>query len=123
MPVQGIGHIFNDDVSGAVFHLEVVDGGNVGVVKSGCEPGFPLEGLQVLGVVSDQLVDDLDGNDTVQRGIPGAVDRPWPPAAIRSRISYLPILWSIAVAEDYNGSTLCGWTGTQRGIWPRLWRY
>ena len=75
VPVQGVRHVFHHDVSYAVFYLEVVDGGDVGMVQTGCEPGFPLEGFQVLGVVSDRLVDYLDGDDAVQRGIPGAVDR------------------------------------------------
>ena len=29
----------------------------------------------MLGVVSDRLVDDLDGDDTVQHGVPGTVYR------------------------------------------------
>jgi hypothetical protein len=75
VPVQGIRHIFHDDVWSAVFYLEVMDGGDVGMVQTGGEPGLPLEGLQVLGVVSDRLVDDLYGDDAVQRSVPGAVDR------------------------------------------------
>ena len=73
--VDILGRVAVYDVSRAVLHLEVVDPGNVGMVQAGGQPSLPLEGLQVLGVVSDRLVDDLYGNDTVQRGIPGTVDR------------------------------------------------
>ena len=42
--------------------------------QAGGESGLPLECFQILGVVSDRLVDDLDGDYTVQDGIPGAVN-------------------------------------------------
>jgi len=56
--------------------LEVMNPGDVGMVQADSESGLPLEGFQVLGVVGDRLVDDLDCHHTVQRGIPGTVDRP-----------------------------------------------
>ena len=76
MFVQGVWDILHGDVGGAVFHLEVMNPGDVGMVQADSESGLPLEGFQVLGVVGDGLVDDLDCHHTVQRGIPGTVDRP-----------------------------------------------
>ena len=43
--------------------------------QAGGESGLPLECFQILGVVSDRLVDDLDGYDTVQHCIPSPVYR------------------------------------------------
>ena len=51
------------------------DTGDVGVIEAGGESGFSLECFQVLGVVCDGLIDNLDGDHTVQDGIPGPVDR------------------------------------------------
>ena len=74
MPVQSIRDVLHDDVDGVTLHLEVMDPGDVGVVKTGGEPGLPLEGLQVLRVIGDRLVDDLYSHDPVQVCIPGTVD-------------------------------------------------
>ena len=65
MFVQGVWDILHGDVGGAVFHLEVMNPGDVGMVLAGSESGLSLEGFQILGVVSDRLVDNLDGDDTV----------------------------------------------------------
>jgi len=59
-----------------LFHLEVMTPGNVWVIQAGSESGFSLEGFKVLGIVSDRLIDDFDGDDTVQHGIPSPVHRP-----------------------------------------------
>ena len=75
VPVQGVGDIFHDDVGGAVFDLEVMNTSDVGVVKASGQPGFALESFQVLRVVCDGLVDYFDGDDTVQHGVAGTVDR------------------------------------------------
>ena len=64
----------DDDVGVITLHLEVVDPGDVGVVKTGGQPGLPLEGLQVLRVIGDRLVDDFDGHDPVQGGVSSPVD-------------------------------------------------
>ena len=48
---------------------------DVEVVQRGGEPGLPLEGFKVLRVVGDGLIDEFDGDDTVQHGVLGAVDR------------------------------------------------
>ena len=45
MFVQGVGDVVHDDIGSAVFHLEVMDTGDIGVVKAGSESGLPLEGL------------------------------------------------------------------------------
>ena len=74
VPVQGVWHVLHDDVGGAVFDLEVIGRGDVGVVKTSGESGFALEGVQVLGVIRDRLVDDLNGDGTVQHGVAGTVD-------------------------------------------------
>ena len=75
VPVQGVGDVLHDDVGGAVFDLEVMGAGDVGAVKTSGQPGFALEGVQVLGVVRNGLIDDLNGDDTVQHGVAGTVDR------------------------------------------------
>ena len=36
---------------------------------------------------------------------------PWPLRPICPKISYLPMRWSTAVADDSSASTHCGWTG------------
>ena len=76
MPVQSIGDVLHDDVGVITLHLEVMDGRNVGVVQTAGQPGLTLEGLQVLRVIGDWLVDDFDGHDPFQDGVPGPVDRP-----------------------------------------------
>ena len=101
VPVQGVRHVLHDDVGGAVFDLEVMDAGDVGVVKTSGQPGFALEGVQVLGIVGDRLVDDLNGDDTVQHGVAGTVERGLPPVAIRSINSYLPMRWSMVGYRKY----------------------
>ena len=53
VPVQSIRDVLHDDVGGAVFDLEVMDAGDVGVVKTSGQPGFALEGVQVLGIVGE----------------------------------------------------------------------
>ena len=65
VPVQGVWHVLHDDVGGAVFDLEVMDAGDVGAVKTSGQPGFALEGVQVLRVVRNGLIDDLNGDHTV----------------------------------------------------------
>ena len=65
IPVEGFRHVLHDDEGGAVFHLEVIDSSDVWMVQAGSESGLPLEGFQILGVVSDGLIDDLDGDHTV----------------------------------------------------------
>ena len=77
------------------------------------EHGSQLNNL----IVGNRLIDDFDGDDTVQHSVPGAVDRTTlATTAIRSRISYLPIRWSMAVVGDYNGFSYCGWTEIRRGL-------
>ena len=76
VPVQSIRDVLHDDVGGVTLQLEVMDPGNVGMVQTGGQPAFPLEGLQVGEVISDRLVDDLYGHDPVQDSVPGPVDRP-----------------------------------------------
>ena len=75
MLVQGVRHVLHNYECGAVFHLEVMDTGDVGMVQAGSESSFSLEGFQVLGVVSDRLIDDFDCDDPVQHGIPSPVHR------------------------------------------------
>jgi hypothetical protein len=52
-----------------------LDAGDVGVVKTSGESCFALEGIQILGIVGDRLVDELYSDDTVQHGVAGTVDR------------------------------------------------
>ena len=59
VPVQGVWHVLHDDVGGTVFDLEVIGRGDVGVVKTSGESCFALEGIQILGIVGDRLVDHL----------------------------------------------------------------
>ena len=101
VPVQGVRHVLHDDVGGAVFDLEVMDAGDVGAVKTSGQPGFALEGVQVLRVVRNGLIDDLNGDDTVQHGVAGTVERGLPPVAIRSINSYLPIRCSMVGYREY----------------------
>ena len=65
MFVQGVGDVLHGDVGCVTLHLKVIDSSDVGVVKSGGEPGLPLECFQILWVICDRLVNDLDGYDTV----------------------------------------------------------
>ena len=53
-----------------------MDGRDVRMVQTAGEPGLPLEGFQVPRVIGNWLVDDLDGEDPVQDGIPGPVGGP-----------------------------------------------
>ena len=74
--VQGVRDVLHDDVGGITLHLEVMDPGDVGVVQTSGQPGLPLEGFQIGGVIGDGLVDDLYGHYPVKDGIPVPVDRP-----------------------------------------------
>ena len=74
MFVQGVGGVLHGDAGSVTLYLEVTNPGNVGMVLAGSESGLSLEGFQILGVVSDRLVDNLDGDDTVQHSVAGEVD-------------------------------------------------
>jgi hypothetical protein len=52
-----------------------MDGDDVGVIEAGRKLGFPSQGVQIAGVICNGLVDNLDGNDPIQAGIAGAVNR------------------------------------------------
>ena len=65
MFVQGVGDVLHDDIGSVALHLEVMDTGDIWVVEAGREPGLPLECFQILGVVSDRLIDDFDCHNTV----------------------------------------------------------
>jgi len=65
MFVQGVGGVLHGDAGSVTLYLEVTNPGDVGMVLAGSESGLSLEGFQILGVVSDRLVDNLDGDDTV----------------------------------------------------------
>jgi hypothetical protein len=43
MLVQRVGDVLHDDIGGVTLHLEVIDGGDVGVIEAGGESGLPLE--------------------------------------------------------------------------------
>jgi hypothetical protein len=76
MFIQRVRDVLHEDVRRVSLYLEVMDTRDVGVIEAGGESGFSLEGLQVLRVVSDGLIDDLDGDDTVQHGVPSPVHSP-----------------------------------------------
>ena len=73
MFVQGVGGVLHGDAGSVTLYLEATNPGDVGMVLAGSESGLSLEGFQILGVVSDRLVDNLDGDDTVQNGVPSPV--------------------------------------------------
>ena len=75
MFVQRVGGVVHDDADSVTLPLEVMDTGDIWVVEAGGESGLSLEGFQMLGVGGDGLVDDFDGDDTVQHGVPGTVYR------------------------------------------------
>ena len=55
-------------------NLEVVHRDYVGMGYACGESWFSPEGLKELGVIGDGLVDDLDGDWTVQDGVRGTID-------------------------------------------------
>ena len=78
MFVQGVRDVLHDDIGGVTLHLEIMDTGDVWVIEAGGESRLSLEGFQILGVICDRLIDDFDGHDTVQHGIPSPVHRTLP---------------------------------------------
>ena len=74
MLVQEFRHLLHDDVGGVALYLKVMDTSDIGVIGAGGESGLSLGGFQILWAIWDGLIDDFDGDDTVQDGIPSPVN-------------------------------------------------
>jgi hypothetical protein len=58
----------------AAFLADLEHGGDVGVAQPGGGAGLLGEALDKAGILGDVRVQNLEGDDTIQRGIAGSVD-------------------------------------------------
>ena len=66
---------FHDDVGAALMFVEGIDMKNIGVIERGCGAGFAEEAFHHLFVLGHLALEHLHGDEPMEAGVEGAIDR------------------------------------------------